>query len=249
MEGMTREVTGGVPAAPAPAAVDARDVRRSFGDREILKGLDLRIAAGEFAALLGASGSGKSTLLRALAGLDPETTGQIDVPERRSIVFQEHRLLPWKRVAANVGLGLDGERLDERVKALLAEVGLAQRADAWPRTLSGGEAQRAALARSLVREPDLLLLDVPFGALDAFTKVRMHRLVVQLHERYRPAVLLVTHDLDEALMLADRVLVLVDGHITASFPVEVDHPRHRDAPAVVHLRHQVLDALGMADFV
>src|SRR5689334_25292755 len=151
------------------AAVLVRNARRAFDRRVVLDGAELSIAPGEFVALLGASGSGKSTLLRAVAGLDRGATGQFDVPDRRAIVFQAHRLMPWERVWRNVTLGLTGPGLRERAERALAEVGLSERADAWPRTLSGGESQRVALARALVRTPELLLLDEPFGALDALT--------------------------------------------------------------------------------
>ena len=192
-------------------AVRARGVTRSFGDRAVLRGIDLDIRPGEFVALLGRSGSGKSTFLRALAALDPAVTGEILVPERRAVGFQDARLLPWARVLDNVVLGLTGRDSRARGERALAEVDLAEHASDWPKTLSGGEAQRAALARALVREPALLLLDEPFGALDALTRIRMHRLVAELCARHHPAVLLVTHDVDEAIVLADRVLVLTDG--------------------------------------
>ena len=156
-------------------------------------------------ALIGRSGSGKSTLLRALAGLDQEVTGELAVDGTVAIAFQEPRLVPWKRVSDNVCLGLRTADPHASAADALAEVGLTDRARAWPLTLSGGEAQRASLARALVREPSLLLLDEPFSALDALTTISMHRLVLSLWENHRPAVLLVTHDVDEALSLADRV--------------------------------------------
>jgi sulfonate transport system permease protein len=199
--------------SPSPVAVEARDVHRSFDGREVLAGVDLTIRQGEFVALLGRSGSGKSTLLRAMAGLDPDFTGTLRVPRRRSVVFQDHRLQPWKRVLGNVVLGLPRAGAKEAGELALAEVGLAERARDWPITLSGGESQRAALARALVRDPELLLLDEPFGALDALTRLRMHGLLRELCAKHRPAVLLVTHDVDEAVRLADRVLVLTDGRL------------------------------------
>jgi len=197
----------------ADLAVRATGLHRTFDGREVLAGIDLDIRRGEFVALLGRSGSGKSTLLRAMAGLDPDFSGRLLVPERRSVVFQDHRLQPWKRVLDNVVLGLP--RAGARAAGLTAldEVGLAERARDWPVTLSGGEAQRAALARALVRDPELLLLDEPFGALDALTRIRMHALLRELCDRHRPAVLLVTHDVDEAVALADRVFVLTDGRL------------------------------------
>jgi sulfonate transport system ATP-binding protein len=227
------------------AAVRVQGARRSFDRRVVLAGADLDIAAGEFVALLGASGSGKSTLLRAVAGLDRGATGQFTVPDRRAIVFQEHRLLPWSRVWRNVTLGLTGPDLRGRALRALTEVGLAARADAWPRTLSGGESQRVALARALVRTPELLLLDEPFGALDALTRIKAQALVAKLWTDHRPAVLLVTHDVEEALLLADRALVLRDGVIAEEFVVDVPRPRAVDHPRLLALRRALLLALGV----
>ena len=229
------------------SVVSVRGVRRSFAGREVLRGLDLDLRPGEFVALLGRSGSGKSTLLKALAGLDQAVEGAITVPEARSVVFQDPRLLPWASVLDNVVLGLDGTRSDAATagRAALDEVGLAGHESDWPKTLSGGEAQRASLARALVRSPKLLLLDEPFGALDALTRIRMHALVQQLHARHQPAVLLVTHDVDEAVLLADRVLVLTDGRFSLDVPVEVASPRLRSDPQVIALRSQLLAELGV----
>jgi len=239
------------PAGPASAggpggpAARVRGLSRAFGGRVVLDGVDLDIAPGEFVAMLGVSGTGKSTLLRALAGLDREVTGELSVPGPVAVAFQEPRLLPWRRVLANVALGLRVPDAGAVAGRALEEVGLTERADAWPLTLSGGEAQRAALARALVREPSLLLLDEPFSALDALTRIAMHRLVLRLWERHRPAVLLVTHDVDEALILADRVLVLASGRIVFSGPVEVPRPRDRDNPGLTALRHRLLTELGV----
>ncbi|MBC3844225.1 ABC transporter ATP-binding protein [Streptacidiphilus sp. 4-A2] len=218
----------------ADLAVRATGVNRSFAGREVLAGVDLAIRRGEFVALLGRSGSGKSTLLRAMAGLDPDFGGQLLVPERRSVVFQDHRLQPWKRVLDNVVLGLPRSGARAAGLTALDEVGLAERARDWPVTLSGGEAQRAALARALVRDPELLLLDEPFGALDALTRIRMHALLRELCARHRPAVLLVTHDVDEAVALADRVFVLTDGRLGPA------HPTGRPG-----LRERLLAELGV----
>jgi sulfonate transport system ATP-binding protein len=226
-------------------AARVRGLTRDFDGRRVLDGLDLDIAPGEFVALLGVSGTGKSTLLRALAGLDTEARGQVDVAGPVAVAFQEPRLLPWRRVLANVALGLRAPGPEQVARIALTEVGLTDRARAWPLTLSGGEAQRAALARALVREPGLLLLDEPFSALDALTRMAMHRLVLRLWQAHRPAVLLVTHDVDEALVLADRVLVLAGGRITFSGPVGVPRPRDRDHPALVDLRHELLRQLGV----
>jgi sulfonate transport system ATP-binding protein len=222
-----------------------RGVSRAFGERRVLDGLDLDIAPGEFIALIGRSGSGKSTLLRALAGLDRDVAGEITVNGTVAVAFQEPRLVPWKRVLANVCLGLRTAEPHAAASAALAEVGLTERADAWPLTLSGGEAQRASLARALVRQPRLLLLDEPFSALDALTTITMHRLVVRLWAHHEPAVLLVTHDVDEALALADRVLVLASGRIGYSGRIEIPRPRDRTQPELTDLRTRLLAELGV----
>jgi len=233
--------------ATNPAAVQVKSLDKVFGARKVLDGLSLTVGQGEFVALLGRSGSGKSTFLRVLGALDAEVSGQVRVPARRAIVFQDPRLLPWQRVLRNVTVGLpqDGATRERAVEAL-DEVGLAHHAQAWPRTLSGGEAQRAALARALVREPQLLLLDEPFGALDALTRLRMHVLLRNLYERHRPAVLLVTHDVDEAMLLADRVLVLTDGRISFDESVAIDDPVRRNSPRFDQMREALLQELGVA---
>jgi sulfonate transport system ATP-binding protein len=229
------------PDVPAKAAVRLRSFTRRFGDTEVLKRLDLEIAAGEFVALLGRSGSGKTTLLRTLAGLDPIDGQDVVTPSRRAVVFQDPRLLPWKRVWRNVALGLAGADARDRARAALAEVGLGHRLDVWPATLSGGEAQRAALARALVREPELLLLDEPFAAVDALTRIRMHDLVLSLWRAHKPAVLLVTH---EAVTLADRVLVLDEGRIVAEERIRLGRPREA-SPEFQAIRRRLLRHLGL----
>jgi sulfonate transport system ATP-binding protein len=220
---------------------------RAFEGRTVLDALDMAIGADEFVALLGRSGSGKSTLLRVMAGLDSDYTGEVWVPAQRSVVFQEARLIPWLRADRNVVLGLppgaDGrDGLRRRSLVALEEVGLAGRARSWPVTLSGGEAQRVALARALVREPRLLLLDEPFGALDALTRAKMHRLLEGICERHRPGVLLVTHDVDEAIGLADRILVLTDGRISLDMPVD---DGRRSGRSFGQLRERLLHELGL----
>jgi sulfonate transport system ATP-binding protein len=227
------------------AAASVRGLTRRFGGRVVLDHLDLDIGRGEFVAMIGRSGSGKSTLLRALAGLDRDVTGSLEVPGTVAVAFQEPRLVPWQRVLANVALGLRVPEPGRAAAGALDEVGLTERAAAWPLTLSGGEAQRASLARALVRSPSLLLLDEPFSALDALTRISMHRLVLTLWERHRPAVLLVTHDVDEALALADRVLVLRDGRIAHSSTISVPRPRDRDHPSLTALRLRLLTELGV----
>ncbi|WP_396916734.1 ABC transporter ATP-binding protein [Mycolicibacterium sp.] len=230
------------------AVVIAKGVRKRFGTNVVLDDLDLEIRAGEFVALLGRSGSGKSTFLRALGALDGDVDGHLRVPERRAIVFQDPRLLPWQRVLANVTIGLPATRaVQQGALAALAEVNLADKAKVWPRTLSGGEAQRVALARALVREPQLLLLDEPFGALDALTRLKMHGVLLDLYRRHVPAVLLVTHDVDEAIALADRVIVLTDGVISLDVEVALAKPRARDGHEFVALRRRLLAELGVSE--
>lgn len=226
-------------------AVTVRGLSRHFGERAVIRDLDLDIAAGEFVALVGASGCGKSTLLRVLADLDHEISGKVTVPVRRAVAFQAPRLMPWKPVWQNVTLGLPGGENRARADAALAEVGLSHRAEVWPKVLSGGEAQRASLARALVREPDLLLLDEPFGALDALTRLKAQALVGELWQRHRCAVLLVTHDVEEALLLADRVLVMKDGVIAHEVKVLLERPRRLDNPELPALRNELLGWLGV----
>ena len=249
---LDRPRAAGATAAPrtaeapaASAAVRARQVSKRFGANVILDQLDLDIRPGEFVALLGRSGSGKTTLLRALAGLDQISSGSLDVPQARAAVFQEPRLMPWKRAWRNVTLGLNIAQPRERARLALQEVGLAHRENAWPATLSGGEAQRVALARALVREPKLLLLDEPFAALDALTRIRMHQLILALWRQHRPSVLLVTHDVDEAVLLADRVLVLDQGRIAADIAITQERPRSAERRQFQQVRAQLLELLGV----
>lgn len=229
-----------------PAAVRIANVSRIFSGSRVLDSLDLTIRSGEFVALLGASGSGKTTLLRILAGLDAPDGGQAWVPEARTVVFQEPRLVQSKKVWKNVTVGLSGAAASrERAEQALAEVGLAHRSHAWPATLSGGEAQRAALARALVREPKLLLLDEPFAALDALTRLKMQRLIHDLCQAHGPATLLVTHDVEEAILLADRILVLKDGRIGFDTRVNLPHPRRTGGAEFDGLRDILLRELGV----
>jgi sulfonate transport system ATP-binding protein len=223
-------------------SVTVAGLTRQFGSRVVLNGLSLQIARGEFVALLGESGCGKTTLLRALARLDAIDGGRIDAPRRPAVVFQEHRLLPWANLWQNVALGLYERDAEHRAIAALSEVGLAGRQEDWPRNLSGGQAQRVALARALVQEPELLLLDEPFAALDALTRIRMHLLVRDLVALHRPGVLLVTHDVDEAIALADRILVMRDGTIAWEFRARGDRREPLDP---TDLRTRLLAELGV----
>ena len=229
-----------------PQAVRVADVSRIFHGKAILDRLNLSIRAGEFVALLGASGSGKTTLLRILAGLDAPDRGEAWVPERRTVIFQEPRLVQSRSAWRNVVIGLRGAAAS-RASAMraLAEVGLEARADAWPATLSGGEAQRVALARALVREPRLLLLDEPFAALDALTRLKMQGLIGDLARAHGPATLLVTHDVEEAILLADRVLVLREGRIAVDRQVRLPRPRQVAGAAFGALRADLLAELGV----
>ena len=231
------------------ALVEVRELRRYFGERAVLDGVELRIERGEFVALLGKSGCGKTTLLRALSGLDTADEGVVRAPAARTVVFQEHRLMPWFRVWQNVALGLPFGKTRTRACEALDEVGLPDHYDAWPATLSGGEAQRVALARALVREPSLLLLDEPFASLDALTRLKMQALVRALFERHRPAILLVTHDVDEAIVLADRILVMRDGRIASEHRPSVDAVRDRRGSEFAELRRALLSELGVTESV
>jgi sulfonate transport system ATP-binding protein len=222
-------------------------VVRRFGERTVLDGLDLTIGDAELVVLLGPSGCGKSTLLRLLAGLDRPDGGLVEVPTRRAVVFQGDRLLPWQRVLRNVTLGLHGPDARTRALAALAEVGLADREQAWPKQLSGGEAQRVALARALVSEPELVLLDEPFAALDAITRLRMHDLVRALRAKHEAAMLLVTHDIDEAIALADRIVVMRDGRIGEEHRVGLSAADREASIAREQLRSALLRDLGLAN--
>ncbi|MEV0244959.1 ATP-binding cassette domain-containing protein [Nocardia sp. NPDC050712] len=230
----------------SPVAVSIGGLRKAFGDKVVLDGIDLTIRRGEFVVLLGPSGTGKTTLLRLLTGLELPDAGQVLVPAARTTVYQEPRLIPSKRVLANV---IVGQRRSRETRAAgvraLAEVHLDGKARQWPATLSGGEAQRAALARALVREPELLLLDEPFAALDALTRLQMQDLVADLVARHRPAVLMVTHDVDEAVRLADRVLVLDRGRFAIDTEIDLPHPRDRTDPAALRYQAAFLAQLGV----
>jgi sulfonate transport system ATP-binding protein len=237
------------PTATVPrqqTGVVVEQVVRRFGERVVLDHLDLTIGDEELVILLGPSGCGKSTLLRLLAGLDRPDGGRIEVPASRAVVFQADRLLPWQRVLRNVTLGLRGADANSRARKVLAEVHLEGREKAWPKELSGGEAQRVALARALVSEPELILLDEPFAALDAITRLRMHELVRELRRKHHASMLLVTHDVDEAIALADRIVVMSNGRIETDHRVQLSAADRAASVAREELRSALLIDLGLA---
>lgn len=242
------------PAGPAlprgGLSVDIHGLDKAYGTRPVLRGVQLRIAPGEFVAIVGRSGCGKSTLLRHLAGLEKADAGHIFLDGQPAnaealrrdmrIMFQDARLLPWRRVVDNVALGLPGADARDRAHAALEAVGLADRAGEWPAVLSGGQRQRVALARALVHRPRLLLLDEPLGALDALTRIEMQRLIEGLWEQHRFTALLVTHDVGEAVALADRVVLIEGQRIAFDEPVALPRPRARGHADVALFEDRVL---------
>ena len=226
--------------------IDIAGLSKRYAQRVVLDGLGLHIRAGQFVAIVGRSGCGKSTLLRLVAGLESPSAGRVEferdagaaVPDIR-IMFQEARLLPWKRVLDNVALGLPKDKQGDARRAL-EQVGLAERAHDWPAVLSGGQRQRVALARALVHEPQLLLLDEPLGALDALTRIEMQQLIEAVWRARGFTGVLVTHDVDEAVALADRVVLIEDGRIVLDVPVDLPRPRQRGSAAFAGLVERVL---------
>ena len=229
-----------------------RGLRKSFGDNEVLRGIDLHIPAGQFVAIVGRSGCGKSTLLRLIAGLEKPTAGSIAFGEQPRaqdvrVMFQEPRLLPWARVLSNVEVGLGRERASAdaqaRAEHALVEVGLADKRTQWPSVLSGGQKQRVALARALVSQPRALAFDEPLGALDALTRISMQQLLERVWRDQGFSAILVTHDVAEAVALADRVLVIEDGRIAQDVMIDLPRPRRRGSAELAALEGEILKHL------
>jgi sulfonate transport system ATP-binding protein len=234
---------------PRGLSLTIRNLRKSFGTNEVLRGIDLHVPAGQFVAIVGRSGCGKSTLLRLIAGLESIDVGSVSFgeqlqPQDVRMMFQEPRLLPWARVLANVEVGLGGERklpdAQPRAENALAEVD--KRAQ-WPAVLSGGQKQRVALARALVGNPRMLAFDEPLGALDALTRISMQRLLGRVWRNQGFTAILVTHDVSEAVALADRVLVIEGGQIAHDINVDIRRPRQRGSAELARLEGSILDEL------
>ncbi|MCP9627029.1 ATP-binding cassette domain-containing protein [Rhodopseudomonas palustris] len=247
-DGRARQASPLRPATPA-LPLDIRGLRKSFGDNDVLRGIDLHIPAGQFVTIVGRSGCGKSTLLRLIAGLETPTAGHIGFGEDKlpgdvRVMFQEPRLLPWARVLANVEVGLGAERNSPdaraRADAALIEVGLDDKRGQWPAVLSGGQKQRVALARALVSRPRVLAFDEPLGALDALTRIAMQRLLEQVWQDQGFTAILVTHDVAEAVALADRVLVIEDGRIAKDLLIDLPRPRQRGSAELAALEGEIL---------
>src|SRR5437588_5089597 len=244
-----RQLRRGTEASSRGLSLTIRGLRKSFGDNEVLRGIDLHIPAGQFVAIVGRSGCGKSTLLRLVAGLDAATAGTISFGEQARaedvrVMFQEPRLLPWARVLSNVEVGLGRERTtadaQARAESALVEVGLGDKRSQWPAVLSGGQKQRVALARALVSRPRVLAFDEPLGALDALTRISMQRLLERVWHDQAFSAILVTHDVSEAVALADRVLVIEDGRIAHDIDVDIPRPRRRGSAELAALEGSIL---------
>ncbi|TWD93447.1 sulfonate transport system ATP-binding protein [Neobacillus bataviensis] len=230
--------------------LEISNLQKSFGNHKVLQNINLKVQKGEFIAIVGKSGCGKSTLLRLLAGLETASDGEIYTDGERlegrnqlaKIMFQDGRLLPWKRVVQNVGLGLKTD-WRQRAEKVLEQVGLADRGNDWPSVLSGGQRQRVALARALVHEPNILLLDEPLGALDALTRIEMHQLIEDLWMDKKFTAVLVTHDVEEAVALANRVILIEDGEIVMNQPIKLPYPRQREHPLFSPTVSQILNRI------
>ncbi|KAB8313236.1 aliphatic sulfonates ABC transporter ATP-binding protein [Erwinia endophytica] len=240
---------------PSPARLNTgtplvvNGVSKQYKGRTVLNNINLHIPSGQFVAVVGRSGCGKSTLLRLLAGLEKTTSGELlagngplsEAQEDTRLMFQDDRLLPWKSVIDNVGLGLKGRTWKDAAMEALKAVGLAERAKEWPAALSGGQKQRVALARALIHRPGLLLLDEPLGALDALTRIEMQDLIESLWQQHHFTVLLVTHDVSEAVVMADRVLLIEEGNIGLDLMVDLPRPRRKGSVHLAELEAEVLD--------
>ncbi|MCJ0763154.1 ATP-binding cassette domain-containing protein [Variovorax terrae] len=245
---LTTSLTASQPAAAGGVRIEIQGLTKRYGAREVLRQAQIAIEPGQFVAIVGRSGCGKSTLLRLVAGLEPATGGSLRIDgqaadglrEDTRIMFQDSRLLPWRRVIDNVTLGLPPGRRAAAAD-VLAQVGLADRQADWPARLSGGQRQRVALARALVHHPRLLLLDEPLGALDALTRIEMHRLIEGLWQRHGFTALLVTHDVQEAVALADRVILIEDGRIALDETIALARPRSQGDAAFAAIEKRILD--------
>lgn len=230
--------------------IDINHLKKSFGSKEILHDISITFEKGEFIAIIGKSGSGKSTLLRLVASLEEITEGELlfdGVSANKSdanvkMMYQDSRLLPWKKVIDNVGLGLTGD-WTAKAEGALNKVGLLHLKDEWPSTLSGGQKQRVALARALIHEPSLLMLDEPLSALDALTRIEMQNLIETIWQKNNFTALLVTHDVGEAVRLADRIILIEDGLIAYDEKVNAPRPRKLTNPALIELEEKILNRL------
>ncbi|WP_147534608.1 ATP-binding cassette domain-containing protein [Bacillus marasmi] len=231
--------------------LELTNVAKQFDGKEVLKGINLKVNQGDFIAIVGKSGCGKSTLLRLMAGLDLVSSGNLVINGKdlkginplAKIMFQDGRLLPWKKVFDNVALGLKSDEQKALIPKLLEQVGLSDKTNAWPAQLSGGQKQRVALARALIHQPELLLLDEPLGALDALTRLEMHDLIVNLWRDQQLTALLVTHDVEEAVALATRVILIEEGKIELDLPIRLPYPRRRENPQFTKLVSQILNKI------
>lgn len=236
--------------------LEISNLRKSFGNQSVLRNINLKVQKGEFVAIVGKSGCGKSTLLRLLAGLETPSDGAIFTRGHRlegrnrlaKMMFQDGRLLPWKKVIQNVGLGLKQD-WQRQAESVLEKVGLLERANDWPRVLSGGQKQRVALARALVHEPEILLLDEPLGALDALTRIEMHQLIEDLWIDKKFTAVLVTHDVEEAIALANRVILIENGEIVMDHPIKLPYPREREHPLFSPTVNQILNRIMGKDII
>jgi ABC-type nitrate/sulfonate/bicarbonate transport system ATPase subunit len=240
--------------------LDFKHVDKSFGDLKVLEQIDFKVNRGEFVAIVGPSGCGKSTVLRMFAGLDFPTSGEVLANDEkikgpnsnRVMIFQEHALFPWLTIGDNVGFGLEiahvpKEERKERIKATLKKVGLEGFEDYYPHQLSGGMKQRASIARALVIDPDVLLLDEPYGALDAITRLSMQNELIRLWDGSEKTMLLITHDIDEALYLADRIFVMSarPGRIVKEISFDAPRPRDRNSSRFFELRQEIMGSLDI----